>query len=171
MRIHTTGNAGSGKTTLASHVGQALNIPVYGLDEIVWQPGWMKTPTEQRQRLEHALVSRPEWVIEGVSATARKVAEIVILLDVTRPVAYFRCARRNWRYLLRSRPGLPPDCPEIQILPRLCRIIWRFPRTVQPQIIADVQSATGRLRHVSSPSELSAALAEIGISSVPRLSL
>ena len=163
MRIHVTGNAGSGETTLASHIGRELNLPVYGLDEIVWQSGWVKTPIEQRRHIEEVLVSRSDWVIEGVSATVRKAADVVILLDVTRAVAYLRCARRNWKYMLRSRPGLPPGCPEIQILPRLWRIIWRFPRTVQPQIIVDMQVARGCLWHVSSPEELKAVLAELGI--------
>ncbi|MFT7214503.1 MAG: adenylate kinase family enzyme, partial [Granulosicoccus sp.] len=44
MRIHVTGDAGSGKTTLGKKIGAELNLPVFGLDQVVWQPGWTKTP-------------------------------------------------------------------------------------------------------------------------------
>ena len=45
-RINITGNAGSGKTTLAKNLGRRLSIPVIHLDQIVWQPNWQKTPPE-----------------------------------------------------------------------------------------------------------------------------
>ncbi|CCN34445.1 hypothetical protein VIBNISO65_1780052 [Vibrio nigripulchritudo SO65] len=32
MKIHITGNAGSGKTTLASRLGEALDLSVYSLE-------------------------------------------------------------------------------------------------------------------------------------------
>ncbi len=162
-RIHITGNAGSGKSTLADALGASLGLPVRGLDEIVWSPGWKKTRIEQREALERALISEPDWVIEGVSQTVRKAADVVIFLDVARPTSYWRCAKRNWRYLFRSRPGLPAHCPEILIIPRLVRLIWNFPRIVRPQILSDMRASDARCFHVSNTTELSAALSELGV--------
>ena len=161
-RIHITGNAGSGKSTLAVRLGAALQVPVTGLDEIVWRPGWTKTPSDERLMLEQQLVSRPNWIIEGVSKTVREAAEIVILLDVSRFVAFSRCARRNWRYLFRSRPSLPPDCPELLIIPRLCRLIWNFQKNIKPQIVSDMQRSDTKFFHVSSADELDIVLRELG---------
>ena len=48
VRIFITGNAGSGKTTLAGQMGEALRIPVFGLDSIVWLPGWKKASSAVR---------------------------------------------------------------------------------------------------------------------------
>ena len=107
---------------------------------IVWQPGWQKTPPDERERLEGELIEQPAWVIGGVSPRVRKAADVVIYLDVSRPTAYYRCAKRNWRYLFRSRPELPEHCPEILILPTLCKMIWRFPTRVAPQILADCRA-------------------------------
>ena len=56
VKIHVTGNAGSGKTTLAAKLGDALELPVFGLDSVVWQPGWRKTPASERAGLEQALI-------------------------------------------------------------------------------------------------------------------
>jgi adenylate kinase family enzyme len=167
MRIHITGNAGSGKSTLAAHIGAELDLPVSGLDSIVWRSGWQKTPPEVRMSLESALVAKPRWVIEGVSKTVRQAADVVILLDVSRAVAYGRCARRNWRYLLRSRPGLPPGCPELLIVPRLMRLIWNFPGCVQPDILADMAQSTGQFLHVRGAVELRQALTGIGVRESP----
>lgn len=161
-RIHITGNAGSGKTTLAARIGASLNLPVFGLDDIVWLPGWEKTPLVEREIRLHSLVLRQSWVIEGVSNTVRQAADIVIFLDVSRPRAYYRCAMRNWRYLFRSRPGLPPNCPEFLIIPRLCRLIWKFPVKIQPQILAEMRASQTDFYHVKNSKELEIALQRLG---------
>ena len=51
MRIHITGNAGSGKSTFAKSIGDILGVHVYGLDKIVWKEGWKKTPLHERKSL------------------------------------------------------------------------------------------------------------------------
>jgi hypothetical protein len=113
---------------------------VFGLDAVVWEAGWRKAPSEKRAQAEQELIARPSWVIEGVSARVRQAADVVIFLDVPRLTCLLRCARRNWRYLFHSRPGLPDGCPEIVILPQLLRIIRRFPDDVRPDILSDILS-------------------------------
>jgi len=125
-KIHITGNAGAGKSTLAREVATALNLPVFGLDKIVWQAGWVKAPKEIRA------------VIEGVSQSVRDAADIVIFLDVSRRTSFIRCAKRNWKFLFKSRPELPENCPEILIIPYLIKIIWKFKTNVRPKILADI---------------------------------
>lgn len=153
-RIRITGNAGSGKSTLAGRIGRSLGLPVYGLDSIVWMPGWQKTPAEIRQKKEEALTARPDWVIEGVSKSVREKADLVIFLDSGRLLCLYRCMKRNWRYLFRSRPGLPPECPEILILPRLFRLIWAFPMRARPNILEDIAAPEKQSYVIRSPHDL-----------------
>ena len=127
-RILVTGNAGSGKSTLARSLGAALDLPVHGLDRVVWQAGWQPTPLAQRDAALHQLASGTAWVIDGVSRIIEAQADLVVFLDVKPALCTWRCARRNLRYLFRSRPGLPANCPEILIIPQLLKIIWRFDR-------------------------------------------
>lgn len=137
MRIHITGNAGSGKTTLARNLSLILGIEVFGLDKVVWKSGWEMATLAERRKIEEELVSQPQWIIEGVSSLVRQTADINVFLDIPRNICYLRCLKRNWRYLFSSRPGLPDKCPEILIVPKLVKIIWQFPSLVRPIIVND----------------------------------
>ncbi len=161
MRIHITGNAGSGKSTFAENISKILEISVFGLDEVVWKEGWRKTPQDERRRLEKKLVSRQKWIIEGVSSIARQTAEIIIFLDFPRRVCYLRCAKRNWRYLFSSRPGLPDNCPEIKIVPTLVKIIWQFPYASKPKIIKDLKVHGKTAIRISSNDDIAQFLKEL----------
>jgi adenylate kinase family enzyme len=140
-RINVTGNAGSGKTTLALQIGRRLDLPVHHLDSVVWQPRWKKTDPHTRRALEEQLTRRESWVIDGVSKHIRERADLVVFLDLPRPKCVLRAMKRNVPYLFRSRLGLPEKCPEILIVPRLLKIIWRFPSRVRPAILEEAEGS------------------------------
>ncbi len=161
MRINITGNAGAGKTTLANQLAEALDLPVFSLDAIVWQPGWKKTPPEERKALEEELVSKPSWVIDGVSSQVRQASDLVIFLDVSRRVCTWRGVKRSLRYFNRTRPSLPPNCPEWRIIPRLLRIIWRFPSRGGMAIRKEATKHPDQYRILAHPNELKAIVEEL----------
>ena len=127
MRIHVTGNAGAGKTTLARHIGQKFNLPVYHLDQIVWSANWTKPALEQQRNAIAGLTAPDNWVIDGVSEQVRHNADVVIVLATPRYKCMFRCIKRCFQYGFNTRPELPENCPEMKILFRAIRIVWRFP--------------------------------------------
>ena len=86
----------------------------------------------------------------------------LIFLDVGRWTCLARCAKRNLPYLFRSRPGLPEKCPELIIIPRLLKLIWRFPRYVGKPIL-DEASSDPRYRVVSNSQQLDEVLLRCGI--------
>lgn len=164
-RILITGNAGSGKTTLARRVAERLDLPCSSLDTVVWRSGWKKTPPEERAEMIREMIRPGAWVIDGVSPEVQEAADTVVFLDVPRRISFRRVCVRNWRYLFRSRPELPPGCPEILIIPTLCRIIWNFPRTVRPRILrqAAEAEATQRFHHLRTGEDVERFLAELAV--------
>ena len=145
-RIHITGNAGSGKTTLANRLGVELGLPVFSLDAVVWQRGWKKTPQPMRVLAEEQLVSAPTWIIEGVSSRARRAADLVVFLDVPLPVCFTRAIGRTARHLRQQRPEFPPGCPEWQVFPKLLQIIWSFPKHAGLDIRSEAAEYPERFR-------------------------
>ena len=161
-RINVTGNAGAGKSTVASALGEALGIEVVALDRIVWQPGWRPTPAQQRAARIAEVVERPVWVVDGVSGLVRQSSDLIVFIDLKRRISLWRCARRNVRYLWRSRPDLPDGCPEALILHRLVKMIMRFPRDVRPTILRDADRAPAFV-HVRTRAELDDLLARVRV--------
>jgi len=139
MRIHITGNAGSGKTTLAKELGEILNINVFGLDKIVWKENWGITPKDERAYLEQNLTDKPEWIIEGVSSAVRKSADYIVFLDIPRNTCLKRGILRSLKNLFSSRQELPKNCPEIKIIHSLINLIWQFNKLAKPSIINDIK--------------------------------
>lgn len=161
MRINVTGNAGSGKTTLAKQLGLVMNIPVFSLDSVVWRPGWIKPPPERRAEAEAELVAACDWIIDGVSPFVRAHADLVVFLDVPWQICALRAVARTGRYFKSTRPELPPPCPDIDVLPRLLRLIHRFPRYVAPRIRDEARLEPARFRLARHPVRIETLLREI----------
>lgn len=138
MKIHITGNAGSGKSTISREISETLGLPLHGLDEIVWKENWVQASAHERSTQVLNITRDSNWVIDGVSKEARKAADIIVFLDRNPLLCATRAIKRNLPYLFRSRPGLPAGCYEIKILPFLMLLIFRFNSTVKPNILKDI---------------------------------
>jgi adenylate kinase family enzyme len=141
QRINVTGNAGSGKTTLAKNLGQLLTVSVIHFDQIVWQPNWQKTPLEIRQQAEEKILNQKQWIIDGVSRLVREQADLVLFLDTPAYKCTFRAVKRTVRHLFKQRPELPENCPEYRIIPYLFKLIWRFPKEAGAEIRLEAQTS------------------------------
>jgi adenylate kinase family enzyme len=83
-RILVTGNASSGKTTLAITMASHAALPYIVLDEIVWQPQWKKTPAAQRLKPEATIASQTAWIVDGVPQLLLEAADTVVFIDFPR---------------------------------------------------------------------------------------
>ena len=59
------GPGASGKSTLASHLGEITGLRVIELDKLFWQQGLVETPLDQWIELQQRLVRESEWIMDG----------------------------------------------------------------------------------------------------------
>jgi adenylate kinase family enzyme len=87
-RINVVGSSGSGKTTVAIDIAEALDIPHLELDSIHHLPNWEPIDTELFRSKVTEFVSGEQWVVDGNYSKVRdlvwKRADTVVFLDLPR---------------------------------------------------------------------------------------
>ena len=117
-RLHITGAAGSGTTTLGRALAQALATPHFDTDDVFWLP---TDPPYRRKRevadrlqlLDALLGGRREWVLSGSldswGAPLVPLFDMVVWLDVPTELRLRRlAAREELRY---GRAAIAPGGP------------------------------------------------------------
>lgn len=126
------GQPGSGKSTLARELAAITRLPVVHIDRIHWMPGWRERSRAEKTRLCEEIHARADWIFEGGHSatwpTRLARADTLIWLDLPVGLRLRRVVGRTLRWLGRTRPDLPPDCPE-RLSAGFLRYIWRTRRT------------------------------------------
>lgn len=103
-RVVVAGATGSGKTTLARHIGAVLGLPVTELDALHHGPSW--TPRPEFMADVEAFSSADAWVSEWQYPAARELladrADTLVWLDVPTRVGLTRVVRRTVARRLRD---------------------------------------------------------------------
>ena len=100
-RIVIVGKSGAGKTTLATQLGDRLNLTNVELDGINWQANWVNIPKhEMRECVDEALPVAGHWIADGnYIRSVRDIvwirADTLIWLDYSLRVALLRVLRRT----------------------------------------------------------------------------
>lgn len=143
MKILVSGNAGAGKSSLGRRLAKKHQIPLYGLDRIVWQEGWKKTPQEEKVEKIKEILAKDSWVLEGITKDGLLEADIVYFLDI-HPI---RCALNVIKRFLNngpgSRPELPDKCPEYIGFLKALKTNFLFHRVTKPWLLDETQRKDG----------------------------
>lgn len=113
MKIHIIGCSGSGKSYLARALSEKHHIPHFDLDDLQWDNGaqryGVKRPPEERSALLQEILSRPDWIIEGVYhkwvRQSFEDADVIYVLDMPARVCKARIILRSVRRKLGLEPG------------------------------------------------------------------
>ena len=97
------GSSGSGKTTMAFALSDALGVPRLELDSIYHQPNWTPLPDEELRARVIDFVSGDRWVVDGnytsqgVNDVVLDAADTVVWVDMPRRVVMQRVISRSFR--------------------------------------------------------------------------
>lgn len=105
-RIAIVGSTGSGKTTMARRLAEALTLPHVELDSLFWGPDWTPSEREEFRRRVTESLSGDCWVADGNYYSSAhdlvwKRAETIVWLDLPLPVVLLSLARRTLRRIVR----------------------------------------------------------------------
>ena len=102
-RVVVAGASGSGKTTLAARIAMRLKVPHVELDGLHHGPGWTKRPSFEDDVAGFA--AGPAWVTEWQYGDVRDLlvdrADLMVWLDLPRPIVMRQVVRRTLRRRLR----------------------------------------------------------------------
>lgn len=99
-RISVVGNSGSGKSTFAVAMADALGLRRIELDGIFHQPGWTHLSTGAFRHAVRQALGAGDWVVDGnysivVQSVVWPAAETVVWLDYSRWIVTSRLVRRT----------------------------------------------------------------------------
>ena len=129
-RVHIVGGPGTGKTHLATLLGQERGIDPWKLDDIAFDSNsGVATPLAKRLRDVDVIVATPSWVTEGVylgwTDKLFAHADVIIWLDLPMRVAL---ARKLPHHLRRTLTGGYPHAGMRNQLHHT-RFMWRYYRS------------------------------------------
>jgi adenylate kinase family enzyme len=111
MKILVVGLACSGKSIFARRLGAELKLPVFHMDQLLWQEEWVKTPDKTFKQIQQQILEKDKWIYEGFNLptlrTQVEAADRIVYLKkshVQITLNYFK-RLREYRYM--SRPDIP----------------------------------------------------------------
>lgn len=120
-KISIIGGSGTGKTTLSNNLGRMLDLPVYHIDGMNYEPNWVERDKQERDKMILEKVAQDKWVIDGTyNATLKQrldSSEFVIFLDYSSFARIKGVLQRATKEHGKERPEIP-GCNE--------KFDWKF---------------------------------------------
>ncbi|RXJ04358.1 DNA topology modulation protein FlaR [Anaerobacillus alkaliphilus] len=158
-RIHIIGSVGSGKTTLGRQLSSTLHIPVFELDNVVWErspTGDMRRNDQERDAQLQEIVQKDTWILEGVHHTWVKPsfekADLIIFLDTSYSKRTYRIITRYCRQKLGIENANYK--PSFKIFKSMFSWNAHFEKKSKPEILQILEEFQDKVVIIKNASEL-----------------
>ena len=131
VKVAVIGYAGSGKSTFARRLGDALCIPVQHLDQVFYTSNWQERDKGEARNLAEAFLDANDaWVVDGTYhrlSLARRLeaADVIVIFASPRRTCLFQAWRRSRRYAHRVRPDMADGCIERLDAEFVLWLVWK----------------------------------------------
>jgi adenylate kinase family enzyme len=133
-RIMIFGLPGSGKSTFALTLNQALKLPLYHLDKYFYVENWVERDKEDFLNIQNTLVEKETWIIDGNAIRSLQMryvrADLVLYFWAPRLVCLSRLIQRRF-FKDKSIKDRANGCRE-RLPFHLIRYMWTFDHRVRP---------------------------------------
>lgn len=137
-RILVLGSGGAGKSTVATKLGELLDLEVNHLDKFYWRSGWEKPSPEEWLQTVTDLIDRDSWIIDGnYSGTLElriQKCDTIVFLDLPRWLCLWRIVKRKIQYRRGGRPDMAAGCVEKLDL-EFVSWVWNYSRRSRPRVV------------------------------------
>lgn len=160
-KIVIIGNAGGGKSILSAKLSKAIDIPIFKLDKLQWNPGWVPTPVDQFNKLHDEILLKKKWIIDGFATYESiekrcKAATTIIFVDHPVIIHLWWALKRQFFCLFSPRPDFVEGCPMLPMTGKLIKMILSIDKLLKPKILNLIKQYENdkEVYHIKSPKEL-----------------
>ena len=137
-KIVIFGASGAGKSYMSGRVAKLTGYPVYHLDAVFHQRGWVTIPEDEFITRQREMMSGETWIIEGNYKKTMEfrfaAADLIIFLEVNRFTRILAAARRQGM----KRPEIP-DLEERSVFSKeflsLVKMQWSHGKVTREKVM------------------------------------
>jgi adenylate kinase family enzyme len=138
-RIVIIGNSGGGKSTLARKLASRRRLPYLEIDRLLWQDGWVLTPTNIYMQRHREIGQGSDWVIDRLgqqTSIPERIARAteIILVDMPVWARFWLAAERQIAWATGTLDQPPAGFEQMPPTEGLFRNMWDVDQNWIPTI-------------------------------------
>lgn len=116
---------------LADRLSAGTGIPWHEVDNLTYEPGWVKVPDDEQRRRIAAICAGERWILDIAYSSWFDVVlprvELIVALDLPRAVSFARLVRRTIARVVGGRPVCNGNRESLRtVFARDSIVVWHF---------------------------------------------